>query len=331
MKNTPPQAPAPPPDPLVALQTQLQALQAQPTWEDAVNLMRQDGPRGFRIDIETDSTISGDLLAEQQGMTELLNGVTQFMAGIGPAVESGLVPVEVAKDLLLAAVRRFRMGKQIEDSIDQIGEKGGTPSADKPDPKQAEIDFKHKNLEFQIQQAQADSAQKAHQGALEQQNMQSRAQIDAQRLAFDREKLQAEMRKSEMEHQRHLTDIGLKHQRESQALNLDQLTAAHDMAHQNASHQLERLKAAGEHMRAMLDHATTVIPQTMAAVDHHVEGTSHRLHAATADATKHMHEQISGLLEHAAKTMHRPGKRYTITRGKDGKATGFVVEEGSAA
>lgn len=321
-KNAPP-GPPPPPDPVQALQAQLTLAQNQPTWEDAVSLMRQDGPRGFRIDIETDSTISGDLLAEQQGMTELLQGITSFMSGIGPAVESGLVPVEVAKNLLLAAVRRFRMGKQIEDSIDQIGDTQGGAPQPKVDPKAQEVEFKQKNLEFQIQQAQADAALKTRQMQLDERGMGLKEQEQEQRAALEGKKL-------DLEHQREATQIGLTHQRESQSLNLEQLKTNHDIAHQNAQHQLDQLKAVGEHMRGLVDQTTSAIPAAEQHVKGLVDNAASALHATAAQVAAHLDRHARGVIEHAARTLHAK-RRFTIVRDKTGRASGIVVEPDEAA
>ena len=95
------------------------------SWPAVMKLLRSAGAREFRIDVETDSTIAGDLLGEQQGMSRLLDGITGYVQAMGPAVEAGYVPVESAKAMLSATVRRFRLGREVEDAVDQIGEADG--------------------------------------------------------------------------------------------------------------------------------------------------------------------------------------------------------------
>ncbi len=95
--------------------------------DDAVlAVLRSDGLRGFRIDVETDATAAGDAADDQRAVTELLSGVTSFVRGIAPLVAApsnpqGVIPVEAAKALLMAAVRRFRLGREVEDALDTIG------------------------------------------------------------------------------------------------------------------------------------------------------------------------------------------------------------------
>jgi hypothetical protein len=85
-------------------------------------LLRDDKQRSFRVDIETDSTISGNYVADQKAITELLEGVSAFINDAGPAVTAGYLPLEAAKAMIMAAVRRFRLGREVEDALDMIGE-----------------------------------------------------------------------------------------------------------------------------------------------------------------------------------------------------------------
>lgn len=86
-----------------------------------LEVMQNDGPRGFRIDIETDSTVSGDVATEQKNMTEMLGGIAQFLQAIGPTVQAGYIPAEAGKSMLVGAIRRFKMGREVEDALEMIG------------------------------------------------------------------------------------------------------------------------------------------------------------------------------------------------------------------
>lgn len=169
----------------------------KPTWDEALAIMREDGPRGFRIDIETDSTVTGDIMAEQKAMTELLQGVGAFIAQAGPAVAQGYLPLDSAKAMLMSAVRRFKMGREVEDALDQIGkqEEGQQP---KQDPRamaaQAEAERAQQEMQHEQQLAQAkmqfDQQIQQQKLAADQQMQQQRAQAD---MEIARTKAQAEM------------------------------------------------------------------------------------------------------------------------------------------
>jgi hypothetical protein len=159
----------------------------KPTWDDALQIMRQDGPRGFRIDIETDSTVTGNIMEEQKQMTELLQGVSAYIAQIGPAVAQGYLPIEAAKSMLLSAIRRFKMGREVEDALDQIGkqEEGAQPKQD-PAAMAAQAEAERANQEMQHAQQLAVQKQQADQ-AIQQQKMQFDQQAAQQKLAFDQQ------------------------------------------------------------------------------------------------------------------------------------------------
>ena len=106
--------PPPPPPP------QVQQMLAKPSWEDVIGLLRQDGLRQYRIDIETDSTVKDALQADMMGLAEVTEAIGQLMAGAAPAVQAGLLPVEVPKEVALAIARRARLGTAVEDALQTI-------------------------------------------------------------------------------------------------------------------------------------------------------------------------------------------------------------------
>ena len=67
-----------------------------PTWDEALQILRDDKQRAYRIDIETDSTVAGDQAADQKAITELLVGISSFIQNAGPAVAAGYLPLEAA-------------------------------------------------------------------------------------------------------------------------------------------------------------------------------------------------------------------------------------------
>ena len=123
MQNQMPPQPGQPPLPLPPqIPPEVMEILEKPTWDECIQLLRDDKQRSFRVDIETDSTISGDYLADQKAITELLQGVSAFINDAGPAVTAGYLPIDAAKAMIMAAVRRFKLGREVEDALDMIGE-----------------------------------------------------------------------------------------------------------------------------------------------------------------------------------------------------------------
>lgn len=89
--------------------------------EQIMALLKSDKLRGFRVDVETDSTIQPDATDEQKNRVEFVTGVGQFVTAMAPAVQSGAVPMEVARELLSFAARGFKLSPQLEDALDKLG------------------------------------------------------------------------------------------------------------------------------------------------------------------------------------------------------------------
>lgn len=164
-------------------------MMSKPTWEDIKNLISNDMLRQFKIDIETDSTIAEQMAADKGEVAELLTGVVSFMSGIGPHVSSGVVPIEAAKTMLMAAVRRFKLGSEVEDALDKIGE---VKKQEGPDP------------EAQKQQMEMQRMQMEHQN--EMQKLQFEAQMMQEKHQFELRKIQAESQRDVIEQQAQAQD-----------------------------------------------------------------------------------------------------------------------------
>ncbi|NKJ90542.1 hypothetical protein GFM14_02775 [Rhizobium leguminosarum bv. viciae] len=126
--------PAPPPQP-PQLPPEMQKMMEQPTIDEVVQLLRNDSVRGFRIDIETDSTIEPDEDAEKQRRMEFVQMVGSFMQQAGVIAQQTPVLVPVMVETLLFAARGFRAGRQLENTLEQVGAQlSQSATAPKPPP-----------------------------------------------------------------------------------------------------------------------------------------------------------------------------------------------------
>lgn len=150
-------------------------LMDKPSWEQVEALLKDNAHRNFRIDIETDSTIASSLDADMAGLTEVLGGIAKFIEGAQPLVQSGMLPIEAAKEIVMTITRRARMGMAVEDALDKM--KAPTPAADpnagKAQAEQAKIQAQH----------QSDTAQMQMKAQLDAQVEQGRQQFEQQKLA----------------------------------------------------------------------------------------------------------------------------------------------------
>lgn len=113
----PPVGGAPPPNPQLL---QLQQLIKVPTWEEVIGLLRSPALRQFRVDVETDSMIAGTLESDMSGLSEVLHAIAEALTGLAPLVQSGSLPIDAAKELVMTVIRRARMGTAVEDAFDKL-------------------------------------------------------------------------------------------------------------------------------------------------------------------------------------------------------------------
>lgn len=138
----------------------------KPTWEQVMTVLRDDKLRGFKVDIETDSTIQPDADAEQKNRIEFLTAISAFAEKVGPMVQTGLMPMDIAKELLSFGVRAFKVSPQLEDALDQLGGEGDNGAA-------------------QVQQMKAEMQQKDAQIEEMQQALKGAQQVDMDKAAFE--------------------------------------------------------------------------------------------------------------------------------------------------
>lgn len=136
----PQQLPPPPPELMKTVQS--------PSWDDLLMLLRDDIQRNYRIDIQTNSTVDAEATEDKEDIAELLNAISQFLNGVAPLVENGSMPFEAAQGMLLAVIRRFRFGPELEDQLMLM-----KPPQPKVDPKQqAEMQKAQDDLKQQKEQ-----------------------------------------------------------------------------------------------------------------------------------------------------------------------------------
>lgn len=104
----------------------LMAVTGLPLDSQVQAMLRNDVLRAFNVDIETDSTVAVDEAAEQENVARLLGAVVQFMSGISPFVQApanpgGVIPMDAARDMVLAAVRKYRGVRGFEEALSRIG------------------------------------------------------------------------------------------------------------------------------------------------------------------------------------------------------------------
>ncbi len=231
-------------------------------------LLRDDVQRTFKIDIETDSMTGA---AQQQDMGELqqlLQGITGFISGVGPAVQAGAVPIDAVKEIVMTITRRARMGSAVEDALDKM--QAPPPPAPAPDPHAAQAQAAQ-NTQAKVQaQAQADAQKAQMQHALEQVKLQNQTQLEAARAQADQAVQAARMQADQqIEATRAQASIEVEKARLAANFQMDQAKRNHEFAlkqlerERNASLDAQRLEF--DRWKAELDAATRIQVAEIAA------------------------------------------------------------------
>lgn len=101
-------------------QQQLEQFLKAPSWEDVVAFLRDDPMRQYQIDIETNSTVDIEATEDKAQVGEFLNAIAQFLNGIQPIVQQGILPPDAAKAIMMAVTKRFRFGVEVEESLEKM-------------------------------------------------------------------------------------------------------------------------------------------------------------------------------------------------------------------
>lgn len=212
VQGQPPQPPPPVPEKLA------EALQ-NPTWEDVLELLKNDIQRSFRIDIEINSTIKMDQDKERQDRIDFLTAAGGFIRDASSVTDPALQPLMM--EMLMFGIRGFHVAKDLESTF-EVAQKKIEKEAANPTPKQDPEMVKTQGmLELEKMKIQAQQADDQRQIQIEQ----AKGQADAQ---FEQARVQADQQ---------LEALKFNHQRE---------VDAHKQAHENLklqlSHALEMAK-----------------------------------------------------------------------------------------
>jgi len=162
-----------------------------PTWDEVLDLLKNDSMRMYRIDIETNSTLDVEATEDKQLIAEFMNSIAQFMNGINPLLEKGYMDFEVAKSMLVEVTRRYRFGREVEDQLMAMEE-----------PKQQDTEAQMKQIQEQSKQLE-DQQKQIAEGTKKLEEEKAKASEDikkkAEDVVKDSQKLEMEKMKFEFD------------------------------------------------------------------------------------------------------------------------------------
>lgn len=176
-------------------------------FQQAMQLLRDDATRCFRIEIETDSTIAQDEMEEKQAAMEFITGVMQALP---PMLQLGAQAKELGPflgELLMFGVKKHRAGRGLEQSLrqtlDDLMEKANQPQQQPPNPMMIEMQLKQQEMQMKGQAEMAKmqtNQQKAMQEMqLKQQKFQQEVVLEKQKQDAATQQMLAEMQLKQQE------------------------------------------------------------------------------------------------------------------------------------
>jgi hypothetical protein len=173
--------------------------------DDVIDLLRDDKARSFAFEIETDSTILTDEVAEKQSRAEFMTaftGASQALMSLAGLGEQG---AKLAGEMFKFALAPYRAGRQMNAAIDAfIDAAPSMAAAMQPGDDGGLAEAQGKLAEAEMEKARAAMAKVEADGMLrqvEQQRkmaeLQQKAQADQAKWAADAEKLRQANRDSE--------------------------------------------------------------------------------------------------------------------------------------
>ena len=171
--------------------------QAERLFEQATALIRDDKARGFRIDIESDSTISVDEQETKESRVEFLTAAGSFLQQA--LVAGSQVPemVPLLGEMLLFAVRGFKAGRPLEAAFeDAIEDLQNTSQQPQQNPAaQAE----QAKAQAEVEKTQVELEAKKQSARIDTQKKQTDLQVNQQQAAIDMEVARQELAIKERE------------------------------------------------------------------------------------------------------------------------------------
>lgn len=162
--------------------------------EQAIQLLKSEPSRGFRIEVASDSLVEMDEISEKQSRMEFLQAAGSFLQQAMPAAQQAPEMAPLLGEMLLYGIRSFKGARAIEAAFDTAVAKMSQPK--EPQPPQPNPEEIRAQAEMQKQQ-------------LQMQADQGRAQVEMQLEQF---KQQAETEREMMR---------LQHEKELEAMRLD--------------------------------------------------------------------------------------------------------------
>jgi hypothetical protein len=278
----------------------------------ALELLKNEPAKNFRIEVTSDSMIYQDEQQEKQDRVEFLTAVSQFMQTALPTAQAAPELTPLLMEMLKFGVTAFKAGKGMEGLIDETADKfrqqakdaEGQPKPPSPEMQKLQMQAQMEQAKMQAQ-SQAKQAEMQAQLQMEQQKMQMQMELEKAKQEYQAQENQL---KFQLEEQRNMMDREM----EVKVAQMKMMTERNTqvlLAHINNGAKIEVARIGSDDSDGAMAYANE---QDMAqAMQNPME--------TVANAINNNSNQMAMML---GEMMNKLSQPKTVVRGADGKIVG---------
>jgi hypothetical protein len=269
--------------------------------EQAIQLMKSEPARSFRIEVASDSLVEMDEAAEKQSRTEFMTAFGVTMRDALPMVQQAPEMAPLIGEVLQFVVRTFKGGRSLENALETTIEKMNAPKEPQgPSPEQQQAEAMQQMEQAKMQQAQQS----------EQMKMQATMQAEQMKLQSQQ---QLEQMKSQMAAE-------LEQFRAQQAIQLEQMKQQAETERQAYKSQLD---AQTKIQIAEMQTVGKYTPKKMTDLAAQITEAATMQNQEIAQKVQGL-EQLAGALIEGVAEMRKPKRRVLQRDPVTGKAVGAI-------
>ena len=209
-------------------------------------LMQEPILTGYRVDVESDSTVRADLTRAKKDMAEFMTGTGNYFKTMAPLVQTQPQLAEPITEIYSSFARVFKLGKQAEDALDKMGQIAKQAASNpQPNPEaeaaKAEAQAKAQDRQAEMQMKQAEFQMKDQ---AEQRKAALSAQQEQRKLAFEQQKAGIDLQVAQTNLQIKQVELAIKKEEASLSL---QTKAAESQIRLDGQRQANAMKAEAAH------------------------------------------------------------------------------------
>ena len=282
----------------------------------ALQLLKNEPAKNFRIEVTSDSMIYQDEQQEKQDRVEFLSAVSSFMQTALPVATQSPELTPLLMEMLKFGVTAFKAGKGMEGLIDETADKfrqqakqmEGQPKPPSPEMQKLQMQQQMEQAKMQAQ-SQAKQAEMQAQMQMEQQKMQMQMELEKAKQEYQAQENQL---KFQLEEQRNMMDREMEIKVAQMKMNTERNTQVL-LAHINNGAKIEVARIGADESTGEQAYFTE---QDMAAsMEHPLK--------PIADAIGQSNQQMTLALSELVNTINENHNRpKQVVRGQDGKIIG---------